>query len=405
MHKKELKGVSGRRAKRITGDFAVNILAFAVYTVSRQIVVFPLLAHRLSEGDYGTLLTVVGFVNVCNALVGGSLNNIRLVRESNYQERGVSGDFQLLCALGNAASAVFAIVLSVLFHLHWITGLLLTAYTLVANYYQYGTAFFRLKLDFKGNFFAYTVSAVSYAAAACLLSTPLLWPAVFLIGELAGLLYTCAVTKFQREPFTRTPLLRETGGQFVGYMLTNLVGNLLTYADRFVIFAAMDAVYVSYYSTASFFGKSASLVMTPIASVLLGYFAQKGFRASRKLFALINGISLAAMCVFLAASQLLAPWVTQLLYPTLYQQSAPYMFLANLGAIIGVAGAMAQPMLLKACSIRWILGIQVLYGVVYICASLALLPIYNLYGFCWAAIIANTVRLLAFYVLGFVQFK
>ena len=123
-------------------------------------------------------------------------------------ERGVSGDFQLLCALGNAASAVFAIVLSVLFHLHWITGLLLTAYTLVANYYQYGTAFFRLKLDFKGNFFAYTVSAVSYAAAACLLSTPLLWPAVFLIGELAGLLYTCAVTKFQREPFTRTPLLQ-----------------------------------------------------------------------------------------------------------------------------------------------------------------------------------------------------
>ena len=41
----------------------------------------------------------------------------------------------------------------------------------------------------------------------------------------------------------------------------------------------------------------------------------------------------------------------------------------------------------------------------YICASLALLPVYNLYGFCWAAIIANTVRLLAFYILGFVQFK
>lgn len=393
------------RAGRVISDFVINIAAFAIYTAARQIIVFPLLAARLSDGDYGTLLTVMGFVNVCNALVGSSLNNVRLVRETRYQDAGVSGDFQLLCALGNAASAVFALLLGVLFHLPVLTTLLLTAFTVVTNYYQYGTAFFRLKLDFRGNFIAYTISAVAYGAAACFLSTPVLWPAVFLAGELAGLLYTCAATHFQREPFTRTPLLRETGRQFLGFALTNLVGNLLTYADRFILFAAMDAAFVSYYSTASFFGKSAGLVMQPVASVLLGYFAQRGFQASRKLFALINGISLAAMATFLMVSQLLAPWVTQLLYPTLYEQSAPYILLANLGAIISVAGVMAQPMLLKACPIGWILGIQVLYGGVYVLSALLLLPTYALYGFCWASILANTVRLLAYYLLGFLRFS
>ena len=71
-----------RQAARITGDFIINILASIIYTFARQIVVFPLLAARLSDGDYGTLLTVTGLANVCTALVGNSLNNIRLVQNS-----------------------------------------------------------------------------------------------------------------------------------------------------------------------------------------------------------------------------------------------------------------------------------------------------------------------------------
>ena len=83
-------GNSAPALGRITGDFAVNILASVIYTFARQIVVFPLLAARLPEDTYGTLLTVTGLVNVCTALVGNSLNNIRLVQNSQYEERGTS---------------------------------------------------------------------------------------------------------------------------------------------------------------------------------------------------------------------------------------------------------------------------------------------------------------------------
>ena len=86
--------------KRITGDFAINILASVIYTFARQIVVFPILAARLSDADYGTLLTVAGLANVCTALVGSSMNNIRLVQTSRYEEQGRHGDFLLLCGAG-----------------------------------------------------------------------------------------------------------------------------------------------------------------------------------------------------------------------------------------------------------------------------------------------------------------
>ena len=77
---------------------------------------------------------------------------------------------------------------------------------------------------------------------------------------------------------------------------------------------------MSYYSTASFFGKSAGIVMTPIAGVLLGYFAQKSFRASRRLFVLVNGISAACLGVFFLGCWLLAPWFTRLPLSTLYER-------------------------------------------------------------------------------------
>ncbi|MBE6995179.1 MAG: hypothetical protein E7429_00370 [Ruminococcaceae bacterium] len=403
MKNDSLSGSLKGRVASIAGDFVVHILAFLIYTVARQIIVFPVLAHHLADDVYGMLLTVVGFANVCTALIGGSLNNIRLIRDAQYQEKGELGDFQILGAVGSGVSVVVAAVLWAVFRLHALTALLLALYLVVSNYYQYATAFYRLKLDFKRNLIAYSISAGVYVLAAFCLATPLLWPAVFLLGEGAGLAYCIVTTKFHREPFRRTALMAATAKDFVGYMMTNLVGNLLTYADRFIVFAAMSAASVSYYSTASFFGKSAALVMTPVASVLLGYFAQKNFKPSKKLFALINGISLACIAAFLLVSQVLAPWVTKLLYPTLFQQSAPYIFLANLGAMLGIAAVMAQPMILKSCSIKWVLAIQILYGAVYLAAALWLLPLYGLYGFCWATILSGAVRMLALYILGFLK--
>ena len=65
---------------------------------------------------------------------------------------------------------------------------------------------------------------------------------------------------------------------------------------------------------------------------------------------------------------------------------------------------MAQPMILKCCSTRWILAIQLLYGGAYLLLAMALLPAYGLTGFCWATILANGVRLLALYALSLWKF-
>lgn len=148
-----------------------------IYTFARQIVVFPLLAARLTDADYGILLTVAGLANVCTAMIGGSLNNIRLIEDSRYQEQGQLGDFNLLCLLGSGVSVVFAAVLWRMFALSPLTAVLLGAYLVVSNLYQYATAFFRLELNFKRALCCNVAVSAAYCSAALLFATAELWPA------------------------------------------------------------------------------------------------------------------------------------------------------------------------------------------------------------------------------------
>lgn len=389
---------------RIYGDFVISILASVIYTFARQIVVFPLLAARLTEADYGTLLTVVGLANVCTAMIGSSLNNIRLIENSRYQESGVQGDFNALSLLGSGISVLFALILGTTFALPPFTTALLTLYLVVSNLYQYATVFFRLELNFKRSFRCNALVSAAYCAAALVFATMELWPAIFLAGEGAGLLFVWKTTPFAHEPVTRTPRFRSTALSMLTFMATNAISNLLTYADRMILYPILGAEAVSYYATAAFFGKSAGVIMVPIAGVLLGYFAQEGFKASKKLFAVINGLSLLCLAVFLLGCMLFAPWVTRFLYPSLYVGAAPYILPANLAAAISIAGNMAQPMVLKGCSIRWTLLTQALYGISYLLLSWLWLPTYGLLGFCWAAIASGAVRLLSLYAIGFSKF-
>lgn len=384
----------------VTGDFALSILASIIYTFSRQIVVFPLLAARLSEENYGTVLTVVGLVNVFVALVGGTLNNIRLIKDTEYADQEKKGDFLLLCIIGSVLGSLGCIALGFIFGLSSVTVLTLIGYLIVSNFYHYAIAYFRLELNFKRNMLVNVLVSLGYILSCFLFANVHLWPLIFLVGEAVGVVYTAITAKFHKETLRKTPLLGSTTRAYLQLAFVNLASNLLMYADRIIIHPILGPESVSYYSTAAFFGKSAGIVMTPIAGVLLGYFSQKNFTASKKLFLLVNGLSLGCLVIFQLGCWIFAPWFTKLLYPTLYSQSLPYIFLANLGAVVNIAGNMAQPMLLKACAPKYLMAIQILFGAVYLLLSLWLLPVYHLMGFCIATILANLVRLLALYGLG-----
>lgn len=402
---KRLYTIYQNKIRHLAGDFMFSIIASVVYAFARQIVVFPVLAFRLSETANGTFLTVIALVSIYGVVVANTLNNIRLIEDNRYEEAGLQGDFNPLCAFYAAGSIVFALILWRVFSLPPMTACFLMLYSPVSIFYYYGSVHFYKELQFKQLLVCSIIASAGYLIGTVLFSTEQMWPLIFLLGDGLPLLYIIRKTHFLREPWYRTQLFKQTVKKHIGLMGSGLLGNLLTYADRMLIYPILGAANVSYYTTASFFGKSAALVITPISGVLLGYFSQKGQRASRKLFMLLNGLCLACLGLFLLGCSILGPWVTRLLYPTLYEEALPYLFLANLGAVLAIASQMAQPMILKFCSMRWNFWLQVVYGVCYVASAIVLLPTYRLYGFCLATIFANIVRLLVMYTVGWVKFS
>ncbi|MEG0252382.1 MAG: hypothetical protein RR625_07115, partial [Christensenellaceae bacterium] len=90
---------------------------------------------------------------------------------------------------------------------------------------------------------------------------------------------------------------------------------------------------------------------------------------------------------------------------TLIESAVPYIQIANLAAIIGAVAAMAQPAVLQYCNTLWQVLIQVIFAAAYIVLGIWFMQLYGLMGFCVAALLANIIRLLLFYIIGFVQIK
>ena len=392
--------------KKIIGDFSYNLLSSFLATGVLQIVVYPVLARVFDASAYGILLTVMGIVNTISVSVGNTLNNTRLIQNADYEEKGECGDFNLiiLCTSIIGAIAIWIIGKS-MFGLSAITNGLMFVLVFLMAIRAYYIVAFRIVLDFKSNFICNVCVSVGYLVGIIAVLMTKQWPLVFIFSEIGGLIWIYRNTSLHKEPYKLTQLFKPTMSKFVMLFIVAVSTNVMLYLDRMVIFPILGSDSVSIYTVAVFFGKTLGIVMTPIASVLLGYFSQKDYKMDLKHFWQTNAIVLITAVVFMLFSVVAAPIATKILYPTFYVQARPYIFYANLAAVIGVVASMAQPAILKFAPTYWQLIKEVIYAVCYLGLGGILLNKYGLMGFCIASILANLTKLIILYLIGSVYFS
>ena len=83
----------------ISKDFFYNILASVILTGVMQVVVYPFLALKFNNQEYGTLLTIMGIANTVIVAFGNTLNNVRLIVNNDYEREHLEGDFNGLLFL------------------------------------------------------------------------------------------------------------------------------------------------------------------------------------------------------------------------------------------------------------------------------------------------------------------
>jgi len=374
-----------------TKDFLLNIIAALLSTGCMQLVLYPALAKQMSAADYGEMLTVMGVFNVVLLAFGNNLSYSRLLQEKNYVQQGQKGDFQVLALIMMGISGLVMLVSNVYFQLPAHIILAIVAAMVLSVWKAYYIVTYRIKLEYGKNLIANLWMSVGYIVGAFVLIRFLPWPWVFALSAVAGLIYIWFSSDIMREPYTVTPLFKASGKVVFWLVLSGMMGNLVTYLDRFIIHPILGSESVSVYATAAFFAKSINLVFSPITTVLLSYITGGKLVLDRKKYLLINLALLALGAVGFGGTLLVGGHITNWLYPTLYPLAKDYFAISSLGIILGIAGSFMSVPVLAYAPAFWqplLAGIRL---VMYFVLGWVLVSMQGILGMCLCVLITNIV--------------
>lgn len=388
--------------KRLSGDFGLNLLATLLSTGTMQLLLYPSLAAQLGSASYGTMLTIIGVINVITLAFGNNLLYTRLIREHVYKKYSVIGDFQILLSGAVFLSGSLAIIACFVFRVSYADGIgivVLTITTVIQSYYLVA---YRLKLDYKKNLYANIALCVGYVIGSIVLLGILPWAWAFIIANTTCIGYIACSSHIMRESFIKTGLMKDTVKSYANLVVGGLLGNMISYLDRFVIYPLLGPTSVATYAVATYFSKGLSLAFTPLTSVLLTYFTQGKILASRTLVIILNSVLVLGSFVYVLICVSIGALITGFLFPSLFEVSEPYILLASIGTAIGLIASFNGTIVMAYASSKWQTIIPAASFVAYCIAAIPLALQFELFGICLAAILSSGLRFLFNAVIGWV---
>ncbi|WP_145504632.1 lipopolysaccharide biosynthesis protein [Peribacillus frigoritolerans] len=388
-------------------DISLNIISSALSAVILQFVIYPLISRKLDQISFGEILTIMGIVNISAVMLGNSLNNIRLIVNSEYEEEKVTGDFLPLLGMASIVNISIIIVATFLLNISKspFSIFILVIISLLTLMRSYLSVAYRIKINYKMIFYHSVVYCIGLIIGAILMQFWFSWEIAFLCGEIFSFIYLIFTSDLHKEPIKITLKFRSTLKRYYYLAISSFIGNVLVYLDRLIILPVLGGRSVAVYYAATIIGKMSSFVLQPISGVLLTYFSKSKRRMRVKEFWIINLLVLGFSLIALLGCVILTSYILKFLYPNLYDDAVKILYLANLAAILTAASSITQSIILKYCATIWQTIIQTIYGAIYIGLGLVLINHSGLIGFCIAAIIAVLVKILLFLTIGAVSLR
>lgn len=380
--------------KKIISDSLINLMAAIVPLIALQLVVLPLMASEMTEEAYGFALTILSLLNICPSVLGNTLNNVRLINKKDYEKLGERGDFNsilLVCVLLNAAIVSvcsvaygepfgFGVVMIVATSTMWLAR-------------EFFVVAYLEKLQFKHVLVSNVVLTAGYFFGLFLLSSLGDWEWVYLAGNAFSLIYIMATTKIWREPGRITSLFKQTLTNYVQLVASGLIGRMISYADRLLLYPLLGGAAVSIYYVSTLFGKIVSVAVGPVSNVLLSHLSGTDVNNRKDFFtALAAGFavcSLGCVGVIFACEPCL-----RLLYPQFVDSAMPYVAITTITAFVSALSSLLNPFVLRFSPMKYQILLNAATLFVYVVASLVLLSYFGLMGFCVGVLAATFLKLL-----------
>ncbi len=392
------------KKKKIIYDSLLNIVATAVPLVVLQLLILPSVAKHLGAEKNGTMLAIVSLFSILSLPLGTSFNNARLLRQADYEDANVIGDFNV-CIIG--VSIINAIVMTVMTIIYSDYSVIQIALSVICSALgilkSYYSVCFRLAINYKDVLINHLCLTGGYLLGLGLFYLTKQWQWIYIVGYGASVLHMFSKGNLHKEPLVKTKLFSGTLKMSAILILTNIVVDISAYSDKLIIYPMLGAATVSVYQSASVMGRLFSLAVSPIRAVMLSYIAK--MRAfPKKNFAYVCVVCIALAFLGYGICIVICPYIVRLLYPQWAEQSIsilPYTIVATMLAIVNT---ILKSFVLCFCKKSWLLAINAGGVAIYVLSAWwYFVPMYGLKGLCFSVILGKVITGAAEVILFFLS--
>lgn len=382
------------KGMKVIKDLFLSVLAYALSAVALTFVVQPAMSRIVDDEVYGRFLTLLSVIRLLVGVFITSLANLRMLRERDYAQKGVKGDFNFQLLLSMALSSVILIVVLYIYQsrsileyvLCIITMLLIMVHDYFSVYYRVVIQYSKLVLDNILIVVGYGIGLLIYYFV-----TPV-WQIVIIGGYVCGTLYVLFTSPYCRETAKRTPLYGETLKKHGQMSTSMLLRDSINYCDRLLIYPILGGGQVSIYSAASVVGKVIQLVSTPVQRVLLSYIVRRN-TVDKKDLKKVLLLSVPLFVVAYAGLYLVGRILLPIMYPQYAEAAAGILWIILMAIIFNTVAAMFNTILMRFDKMSIQIWIPLARLVCYLSCALPLVGAFGLMGFCWGYLTSAVVFL------------
>lgn len=379
---------------RFIFNIVLNIISSGIPIVLLQLVVYPIVAKYLSSEDYGLMITIYSIIAIVGGSIGNALNNVRLLSDVLYKKNNIIGDFSILC---KKSIIVILFVSTILFtyyyksiNLYICLNILSACFIFLSTYYEVD---FRIKLNYKNILFNSIALAIGYIFGMAIFYFTNHWEYIYIFGFFFSTMFCIFKSKLFSEQHSKTFLFKKTSKDFNNLVVSNVVSNFPTYADKLVLYPLLGGSAVSIYYSSTIVGKILNMVLTPINGVILSYIAKYEKNQKPKIF-LILIISFLLAIVGYIFTVIISKPILSFLYPLWAEDSLRIVPITTIGVMLTVISNILTPFILKFCESKWQANINIIFSICYILSSIVLFNYFGLIGFCFGSIISTFIKIL-----------
>lgn len=375
-------------------DYIFSILSVILPLIVLQLILIPQYSKTVSQHALGNFILVITIINMSAAILGNSLNNIRLTTKLEIKNENKYFSFLIILILiqlfiSSIVGEIFGYSIeSKIYILLWSVFLIIKTYIYV---------YYRLILNYKNYLFSSIINSGMLLFGVLLVNYfEVNIYFIYCIAEGLTILYIFSNQKLIQKFKAFELLDLESIKNYLTLTISNILNNLVLYADRLLIGLVLGARYVPLFFIATTIGKMSNVMIGPIANVLLSYNV-KGENKYIKKKEIVNAVKLIILVTLMTFPVYFASYLfIKYFYSNYFTEVKGIIWIANFAVILFSSTAIPQMKLIASnhYNSNLIINIFIIIGLF---AGIPLMVIKGLEGFSILLILLSLIKFVLIY--------